>query len=71
MKLSNKFQMKKTEFLSISIDPDSELKQVCKKYTDEQLLDFLFHFVKGCKKVNKEKRIQIIGFTYSDDKIEK
>jgi hypothetical protein len=70
MKLNSQFKMKKTEFLSISIDPDSELKEVCEKYTDEQLLDFLFQFVKSCKKVNKEKRIQIIGFTYFDDVIE-
>ncbi len=65
----NKFKMSKTEFLGIKIDSDSEIKEEYGHYSEEQLMDFLHHFVKGCKKVNKNKSIQIIAYAYEEENL--
>ena len=46
--------------LSLYIDPDSDIKKLLgKKYTEEQLTDYLLQFVKSCRKLNSESPIHI------------
>ena len=53
--------------VSLYIDPDSEIKKLLgKKYTEEQLTEYLFQFVKSCKKLNAESPIHI--FCLMEDK---
>jgi hypothetical protein len=56
--------MKKMEFSSIIIEPDFEINNSFGHYTDEQLQEFLYLFVKGCKRFNMHKTIQVIAFAY-------